>query len=147
MIAALFPHLNSRDTQVKLWSLDSGALECTLGGHSEAAQACLLLPSAVSTALAEALNVPPSTRLVITGGGDSHLLLWRVDAGLRTGTELRRIYMFTPITGLVHLAAEEGLVVALGTSSGKIEVRSCSLFGSLFRSRVQFYSSFLLLTY
>lgn len=116
--------LNSRDSQVKVWSLDSGALECTLSGHTEAAQACLMLPIATSLALAEALAVPPSSRLVVSGGGDSHLLLWRVDAGLRSATELRRIYTFTPITGIVHLNKEDGLVVALGTSSGKIEVKN-----------------------
>lgn len=113
---------------MKVWSLDSGALECTLSGHTEAAQACLMLPIATSFALAETLAVPSSSRLVVSGGGDSHLLLWRVDAGLRSATELRRIYTFTPITGLVHLNKADGLVVALGTSSGKIEVKKFGVF-------------------
>ena len=105
---------------VQVWDAKSGSPLMNLRGHSNTVTCAQLLTAEESQELItqSALNVPPTSRLALTGSSDCCLKLW--DIG--TGKALRSIYTYSGVTALCYLPSQQRCVI--GSEGGKLELYS-----------------------
>jgi len=113
----------SRDTTVKVWSLETGTLLHSLRGHTGSVTSVRLLPRFELISKADA-NVEENTSewgpAAVSGSHDCSLKIW----DLTSGSLISSTYTYNPITRLVLLPASqyERIGAVTGTDGGKLEL-------------------------
>ncbi|ELU07460.1 hypothetical protein CAPTEDRAFT_209463 [Capitella teleta] len=106
----------SRDTTLKVWSVQSGLNVSHLGGHTSAVTAVLLIDPSIG----KSIEIETEEAMVISGSSDCSVRLWRTS----TGECIKSIYVFNPVVSLSLLQVNDSNCLLIGSAGGKLEMWS-----------------------
>lgn len=105
----------SRDTTIKVWDVSDGSEKLNLGSHTGSVSCIKLINNVQSQVLKKLISEDTHT-IIISGSQDCTVKFWSI----RTGTLLKSIYTFNPVTAIDYYEAEDILII--GTGGGKVEL-------------------------